>query len=47
VPGYDSVRIIDEDGVGKAKATDRRGDLVDLLLGMGLGIVGARAELTC
>ena len=44
VPGDDPVGVIDQHGVGKAKATDRAGDLADLLLRMGPGIGCARLE---
>ena len=38
VSRYNPVGVIDQHGVGKAKATDRAGDLANLLLRMGPGI---------
>jgi hypothetical protein len=46
VPGYDLIRVIDQDGVAKAKLLDALGDLTNLLLRMRPGVVHVRSQVS-
>ncbi|WP_456780935.1 hypothetical protein [Bradyrhizobium sp. USDA 3315] len=45
MPCDDAIVVIDQDRVGESEPLDRLGDLGDLLLGMGAGVIGARVKI--